>query len=144
MTWRWPTCQALTWSSAAQPHRAARGIIVNNHTPVVQTGKESNNLGELVMTLDGDKTGGRFLSARPIDDTILGDRAIVDEIEILKRPVTKSVFASRGYSVDQPLAVAPQDLPNTSPTRRRHTLANLCTNAFRSATKADIASLPTE
>ena len=28
-------------------------ILVNGRTPVVQTGKESNNLGELVITLDG-------------------------------------------------------------------------------------------
>jgi 5'-nucleotidase / UDP-sugar diphosphatase len=27
-------------------------IIVNGRTPVVQTGKESNNLGELVITVD--------------------------------------------------------------------------------------------
>ena len=30
-------------------------IIVNGRTPVVQTGKESRNLGELVITLEGDK-----------------------------------------------------------------------------------------
>ncbi len=28
-------------------------ILVNGRTPVVQTGKESNNLGELVLSLDG-------------------------------------------------------------------------------------------
>lgn len=49
------------------------------------------------------------------------------------------VFASRGYSVDQPLAVVPQDLPNTFTDITASTpLANLITDALRSATKADI------
>jgi 5'-nucleotidase len=49
------------------------------------------------------------------------------------------VFASRGYSVDQPLAVAPRDLPNTfTDIAAGNLLANLVTDAFRSATKADI------
>ena len=49
------------------------------------------------------------------------------------------MFASRGYSVDQPLAVAPRDLPNTFTDIAAGTpLANLCTDAFRNATKADI------
>jgi 5'-nucleotidase len=49
------------------------------------------------------------------------------------------VFASRGYSVDQPLAIAPRDLPNTFTDIPASTpLANLCTDAFREATHADI------
>jgi 5'-nucleotidase len=49
------------------------------------------------------------------------------------------VFASRGYSVDQPLAVIPQDLPNTySDIAAGTLLANLVTDAFRTATKADV------
>ena len=49
------------------------------------------------------------------------------------------MFASRGYSIDQPLAIAPQDLPNTySDIAASTLLANLCTDAFRKATKADI------
>ena len=49
------------------------------------------------------------------------------------------MFASRGYRIDQPLAVAPQDIPNTYTDIAASTLlANLCTDAFRNATKADI------
>ncbi len=49
------------------------------------------------------------------------------------------MFASRGYSIDQPLAIAPQDLPNTFTDIAASTiLANICTDAFRKATKADI------
>ena len=114
-------------------------IIVNGRTPVVQTGKESKNLGELVITLDGDKLTVESYRLHPIDDTVVGDPAIADEIEKLKKAVTGAVFASRGYSIDQPLAIAPRDLPNTFTDIAASTLlANLCTDAFRSATKADI------
>ena len=114
-------------------------IIVNGRTPVVQTGKQSENLGELVITLDGGKLTVESYRLYPIDDTIAGDRAIADEIDKLKKTVTEVVFASRGYSIDQPLAMAPRDLPNTFTDIAAGTLlANLCTDAFRNATKADI------
>ena len=114
-------------------------IIVNGRTPVVQTGKYGENLGELVITLDGDKLTVESYQLYPIDDTIAGDRAIADEIDKFKKTVTEVVFASRGYSIDQPLAVAPRDLPNTFTDIAAGTLlANLCTDAFRNATKADI------
>jgi 5'-nucleotidase len=114
-------------------------IIVNGRTPVVQTGKESKNLGELVLTLDGSKLTVESCQLHAIDDSIAGDRAIADEIEKLKKAVTGAVFASRGYSIDQPLAIAPRDLPNTFTDVAAGTLlANLCTDAFRKATKADI------
>ncbi len=114
-------------------------IIVNDRTPVVQTGKQSQNLGELVITLDGGKLTVESYRLYPIDDSIAGDRAIADEIDKLKKSVTGVVFASRGYSIDQPLAVAPRDLPNTfSDIAASTLLANLCTDAFRRATGADI------
>jgi 5'-nucleotidase / UDP-sugar diphosphatase len=114
-------------------------IIVNDRTPVVQAGVNGQTLGELVVTLDGGKLTVDSYKLLPIDDTIPGDRAIASEIEKLKKNVTKIVFASRGYSVDQPLAVAPQDLPNTfSDIPASTLLANLVTDAFREATKADI------
>ena len=72
-------------------------IIVNGRTPVVQTGKYGENLGELVITLDGDKLQVESYKLHPIDDSIAGDRAIADEIEKLKKTVTEVVFASRGY-----------------------------------------------
>ena len=114
-------------------------IIVNGRTPVVQTGKESKNLGELVITLDGDELTVESYRLHPIDDTIVSDRAVAGEIDKLKTSVTEAVFASRGYSIDQPLAVVPQDLPNTFTDIAAGTLlANLCTDAFRKATRADI------
>ena len=114
-------------------------IIVNGRTPVVQTGKYGENLGELVITLDGDKLQVESYKLHPIDDSIAGDRAIADEIEKIKKTVNEVVFASRGYRIDQPLAVAPRDLPNTFTDIAAGTiLANLVTDSFRKATKADI------
>ena len=114
-------------------------IIVNNRTPVVQTGKYGENLGELVITLDGSDLTVESYKLYPINDTIAGDRAISDEIDKFKKTVTEVVFASRGYSIDQPLAVAPRDIPNTYTDIAAGTiLANFCTDAFRNATKADI------
>ena len=80
-------------------------IIVNDRTPVVQTGKYGDNLGELVLTLDGGKLTVESYKLHPIDDTILGDRDIADEIDKIQKTVTEVVFASRGYRIDQPLAV---------------------------------------
>jgi 5'-nucleotidase / UDP-sugar diphosphatase len=115
-------------------------IVVDGRTPVVQTGKYGQNLGELVITLDGGKPTVDFYKLHPIDDSIVGDRGIADEIEKYKKTITSVVFASRGYSIDQPLAVVAQDLPNTFTDIAASTpLANLVTDAFRKATKADIA-----
>jgi 5'-nucleotidase/UDP-sugar diphosphatase len=115
-------------------------IIVNGRTPVVQAGKYGQNLGELMITLDGGKLTVESYQLHPIDDTIAGDRAIADEINGYKKTVTKVVFTARGYSIDQPLAIAPRDLPNTFTDIAAGTpLANLVTDSFRKATNADIA-----
>jgi 5'-nucleotidase len=120
-------------------HTFIREAVVVNGIPVVQAGKNGEDLGELVVAMDGGKPKVVSYNLLAIDDTIAGDRAIAAEIEKLKKNVNRIVFASRGYSVDQPLAIAPQDLPNTFTDIAASTLlANLCTDAFRSATKADI------
>jgi 5'-nucleotidase len=114
-------------------------IIVNSRTPVVQTGVAGRNLGELVISLDNGTLTVESYRLHPIDDTIAGNRTINDEIDKLKKSVTGVVFTSRGYSIDQPLAITPQDLPNMFADIPASTiLANLCTDAFRDATKADI------
>jgi 5'-nucleotidase/UDP-sugar diphosphatase len=114
-------------------------FIVNGRTPVVQAGKNGENLGELVVTLNAGNLKVDSYTIHPIDDTVSGDKVIADEIEKLKKNVTGIVFASRGYSIDQPLAIVPRDLPNAFADIAAGTiLANLCTDAFREATKADI------
>jgi 5'-nucleotidase len=114
-------------------------VLVNGRTPVVQTGKYGENLGELVISMQGGKLTVDSYKLIPVDDAIAGDRMISDEIARFKKAVTEVAFAARGYSIDQPLAVAPRDLPNTFTDIAAGTiLANLCTDAFRNATKADI------
>ena len=114
-------------------------IMVNGRTPVVQTGKEGKNVGELVISVDGAKLTVEAYQLHPIDDSIVGDRVVNDEINRFKKGVSAAVFASRGYSVDQPLAITPQDLPNTFTDIAAGTiLANLVTDAHRKATLADI------
>jgi 5'-nucleotidase len=114
-------------------------IMANGRTPVVQTGLEGKNLGELVLTVDGGTLKVESYRLHPIDASIAGDRAMGGAIDQLKKSVTAAVFASRGYSIDQPLAVTPRDLPNTFTDIAGGTLlANLCTDAFRNATKVDI------
>jgi 5'-nucleotidase len=114
-------------------------VIVDGRTPVVQTGKYGEHLGELVIALDGGRLAVESYSLHRIDDTIAGDRSISAEIGRLEQTVTDVVFASRGYRIDQPLAVVPRDLPNTFTDIAAGTvLANLVTDAFRKATNADV------
>jgi 5'-nucleotidase len=114
-------------------------ILASGRTPVVQTGKEGKNVGELVISLDDGVTTVASYRLHPIDDSIAGDRAVAAEIDRLKQGVSAAVFASRGYRVDQPLAIAPQDLPNTFTDIAAGTLlANLVSDAHRKATQADI------
>jgi 5'-nucleotidase/UDP-sugar diphosphatase len=114
-------------------------IVVNDRTAVVQAGKYSEYLGELVITVQGSKLRVDSYQLHAIDDSIPGDRAIAEEIEKIKKSVTEVVFASRGYQIDQPLAVVPRDLSNSFTDIEAGTvLANLVTDAFRKATKADI------
>jgi len=114
-------------------------IIVNGRTPVVQTGKYGENLGELVLSLDGGRLTVESYKLHPIDDSVSGDRDIADEIARIEKAVSEVVFASRGYRIDQPLVIAPRDLPNTfSDIAASTLLANLVTDAFRKATQADI------
>jgi 5'-nucleotidase len=117
----------------------SKPIVVNQRTPVVQTGMEGRNLGELVISLDGAQLTVDSCRLHPIDDTLPGDERITAEVDRFKDAVTQTVFASRGYRIDEPLAIAPRDLPNAFDDIAAGTpLANLITDAFREATKTDI------
>lgn len=114
-------------------------VIVNGRTPVVQAGKYGEHLGELVITLQGNKLKVESYKLHAVDDTLVGDTAIAREIDAFKQTTSKAVFESRGYKIDEPLVKIPRDLPNTFTDIAAGTvLANLVTDAFRKATKADI------
>jgi 5'-nucleotidase/UDP-sugar diphosphatase len=114
-------------------------VIVNGRTPVIQAGKYSEHLGELVIALDGDAPRVVSYPLHPIDDAVIGDRAVAAEVDRLKGIASEVVFDSRGYRIDQPLAVAPQDLPNTFADIAASTpLGNLVSDAIRQATHADV------
>ena len=115
-------------------------IMANGRTPVVQAGHNGRYLGELTVTIDGDALTVDAFQTHPIDDTIPGDAAISQIIEGFKKRVTELVFAPRGFAIDQPLARIDKDLMNASSDLAASTiLANLCTDAFRKATRAQIA-----
>ena len=115
-------------------------IIANGRTPVVQAGHNGRYLGELTVTIDGDMLTVDYSQTHAIDDSILGDVAVSQVIEGFKKRVTEVVFGPRGLTIDQPLARIEKDLTNASSDLAASTiLANLCTDAFRKATGAQIA-----
>jgi 5'-nucleotidase len=115
-------------------------IMANGRTPVVQAGHNGRYLGELTVTIDRDVRTVDAFQTHPIDDTIPGDVAISQIIEGFKKRVTELVFAPRGFAIDQPLVRIEKDLTNASSDLAASTiLANLCTDAFRKATRARIA-----
>ena len=73
-------------------------IMVNDHTPVVQTGLEGRNLGELVITLDGDKLRVESYRLHPVDDRIKGDRAIDGEITKNLSSWSTPLYSHRGVT----------------------------------------------
>ncbi|PIU31541.1 MAG: hypothetical protein COT06_07590 [Syntrophobacteraceae bacterium CG07_land_8_20_14_0_80_61_8] len=60
-------------------------IMVNGRAPLVQTGLESRNLGELVMSLDGGKIAVQSYGLYPINDSIAGE---IDKLKKLPPPGT--------------------------------------------------------
>lgn len=114
-------------------------IVCNGRTPVVQAGKYTECLGELVITMGPDSFEVDSYELHRIDDSIRGNTGITDAITQVKKVVTSAVFASRGYAIDEPLVVVNQDVPNTfSDIAAGTPLCNFVTDAFRAATGADI------
>ncbi len=121
-------------------HTALTQPVLVNGRPVVQTGRYAENLGELVISIDSGKVKVESYRLIPVEDTIIGDRTIQQEVDRFLKKSSQIVFASRGYSVTQPLAVVSEDWPmNYSDIESGTPLANLVTDSFRQASGADIA-----
>lgn len=121
-------------------HTALTRPLLVDGRPAVQTGKYGENLGELVISLEGGKVKVESYRLIPVDDTVMGDRTIQQEVDRFLEESSQIVFASRGYRVTQPLAVISEDWPmNYGDVASGTPLANLVTDAFRQATGVDIA-----
>ena len=96
----------------------SEAIVVNGRTPVVQTGKESNNLGELVIAVDGDKLTVTSYRLLPIDDSIAGDRRTSSSSRNRSAPPRSRRVATASTSRwPLPRATCPTRTPTSPPAR---------------------------
>ncbi len=115
-------------------------IAVDGGRPVVQAGKFGERLGELVVTIHDDGSVSATNLLWLVDDSIPGDPAVEAEVERLAVVASEMLFAADGLRIDQPLAIASADLPNTfTDLSQSAPLADLVTDAFRAATGAEVA-----
>jgi len=111
-----------------------------DHRPVVQSGKYGEHLGELTVRLEGERVKVESYRVIPVDDKILGNAAVQKKVNHFLEASSSAVFASRGYSVTQPLVMVDQDWPMDYSDKESSTpLANVVTDAFLQASGADVA-----
>jgi 5'-nucleotidase len=121
-------------------HTALTQPLLVDGRPVVQAGRYGENLGELTVSLSGGKVNVESYRLIPVVDTIRGDRTVQHEVDRFSKESSQIVFASRGYSITQPLAVISEDWPmDYSDLESGIPLANLVTDAFHKMENADIA-----
>jgi len=114
--------------------------VLVDHRPVVQSGRYGEHLGELVVGLDDGRAKVESFHVHPVDDTIKGNASVHKQVNHFLEAAGSAVFASRGYSVTQPLAAIDRDWPmNYADIAGGTPLANVVTDAFRKATGADVA-----
>jgi 5'-nucleotidase len=121
-------------------HTALTQPLLVDGRPVVQAGRYGENLGELTVSLSGGKVNVESYRLIPVVDTINGDRTVQQEVDRFSKESSQIVFASRGYSITQPLAVISEDWPmDYSDLESGIPLANLVTDAFHKMENTDIA-----
>ena len=114
--------------------------IIVNGTPVVQAGCYGQALGELVIRMEGRERKVVSYTLHTIDDTIPGDPNLARVMEGFKAETSRIVFAPRGFTINEPLAVIDRDWPNTFfDLTASMPLGNLTADAIRYATNADVA-----
>ena len=115
--------------------RLDQPVVINGRTPVVQAGKNAENLGELMVGLGVDGPKSMSYKLHAVDNSVSADRALAAEIDRFKVIASRVVFASRGYSIDQPLAVVAGDMPSPC---AGASMGDLVADAIRTATSADV------
>src|SRR5208337_2331405 len=124
-------------------HTALTQPLLVDGRPVVQAGKYSEHLGELKISLSDGKVKVESYRLIPIEDNIKGDPTVQQEVDRFLKEASQITFASRGYSITQPLAVISEDWPMVyTDLESGIPLANLVTDAFRKMEDADIAFTP--
>jgi 5'-nucleotidase / UDP-sugar diphosphatase len=121
-------------------HTFVRTPIIADGTPVVQAGCYGAALGELVIQMGGREKEVVFYKLHTVDDTIPGDPRLAKAMEAFKADTSRIVFAPRGFTIDEPLAVIDRDWSNSFfDLTASMPLGNLTADAIRHATKSDVA-----
>jgi 5'-nucleotidase / UDP-sugar diphosphatase len=121
-------------------HTFVRTPIIADGTPVVQAGCYGAALGELVVQMEGRVRKVASYKLHTVDDTIVGDPRLARAMEAFKADTSRIVFAPRGFTIEEPLAVIDRDWSNTCfDLAASMPLGNLTADAIRHATKADVA-----
>ena len=100
--------------------RLEEAIIVDGRTPVVQAGKESENLGELVVTLEWRKADRSSRTACTRSTTPSWARVVADEIERLGKRVTRASSPRAATASTSRSRSCPGISRTRSPTSRQH------------------------
>ena len=121
-------------------HTFVRQPIIANGTPVVQAGCYGAALGELVIRMEGGERKVESHKLHPIDDSIPGDPRLAKAVEVFKAETSRILFAPRGFTIDEPLAVIDRDWSNSFfDLTASMPLGNLTADAIRHAAEADVA-----
>ncbi len=121
-------------------HTFMRAPVIVNGTPIVQAGCYGQAVGELVIRMEGRDRKVVSYTLLPVDDTIQGDPRLAKEMQTFTAATSRIVFAPRGLTLDEPLAVIDRDWSNTFfDLDASRPLGNVTADAIRFATGADVA-----
>lgn len=121
-----------THTPLAEPLRVGKTLIV-------QAGSEFRYLGEMEVRRKKDKNLVGSYRLHPIDDKILGDKAITKFIEELKEDINEHILQPLQTSFDTPTAIA---YDNATRNYEDKSLASILTQGFQEAANADIGFCP--
>lgn len=112
-------------------------IIVGN-TVIASCGEYGENVGEILLNVEGDKTALVSYSLTKIDDSISQDQGIKSKVELFKRDISNYLIKFGYESADDVLAYSPFDFPEQSTmsdTLSEQQLGNLISDSYVYAVK---------